>query len=80
MSVFQYFSSNGYGLYSTDFIMKHGAKTRQQIAEEYGISSKTLSRWIKKEKMKIESGLLTPDEQKIIYQKFGIPLIDNNTV
>lgn len=49
------------------------AKTRQQIAEEYGVSSKTLSRWLKNEGVKLPSGLIKPKWQKIIYQRFGIP-------
>lgn len=53
--------------------MEIQAKSRQQIADEYGISTKTLSRWIQKERIIISNGLLTPKEQSVIYEKFGNP-------
>ncbi len=53
--------------------MVQKAKTRQQIADEYGISVKTLSRWIRKRNLPIKNGLLTPIEQEIIYEAFGLP-------
>lgn len=55
--------------------MKKRAKSRQEVANEYGISSKTLSRWLKKEGLGISNGLLTPKEQALIYATFGPPEI-----
>lgn len=49
------------------------AKTRQQIADEYGIHRKTLYRWLKKASIKLGRGLVTPAEQALIYQTFGKP-------
>jgi hypothetical protein len=49
------------------------AKTRQEVAREYGISVKTLNRWIKKENLKISPGLIYPNQVRIIYETFGIP-------
>ncbi len=49
------------------------AKTRQQIADEYGISRKTLSRWLKKAEIEVEGYLLSPKDQQMIYQVFGDP-------
>lgn len=49
------------------------AKTRQQIANEYGISRKTLYNWLKREKIILKSRLVTPQEQTKIYGKFGNP-------
>ncbi|WP_192348904.1 hypothetical protein [Algoriphagus sp. Y33] len=60
--------------------MVQKAKTRQQIANEYGISAKTLSRWIKNRNLPIDNGLLTPIEQKIIYEALGLPPIANKKV
>jgi len=51
------------------------AKTRQQIADEYGIDRKTLYRWLKKADIQLSSCLVTPAEQELIYQKFGKPEI-----
>lgn len=48
-------------------------KTRQEIAEEYGISRRTFQRWLKKQNIELPAGLLTPREQEIIYQNFGYP-------
>ncbi|MCB0572439.1 MAG: helix-turn-helix domain-containing protein [Phaeodactylibacter sp.] len=48
-------------------------KTRAQIAREFGISRKTLYNWLKEEKLPIKGRLLSPKEQKEIYEKFGAP-------
>lgn len=46
-------------------------KTRQQIAEELGIDRKTLYNKIKQANIQISNGLLTLQEQQLIYQFFG---------
>lgn len=51
--------------------MESLAKSRQEIANELGISTKTLNRWLKKHKIKVSSGLITPKESQLIYQIFG---------
>jgi len=48
-------------------------KTRQQIAQEYGISTRTLRRWLLKSEINLPKRLLGPKEQAIIYEKFGNP-------
>lgn len=53
--------------------MSHKAKTRIEIAAEYGISRRTLQRWLKKEKIEVSRGLIKPEELKRIYDKFGKP-------
>jgi len=49
------------------------AKSRQEIAEEYGICVRTLSRWFQKNNLSIPKGLLSPKIQELIYQEFGRP-------
>ena len=49
------------------------ARSRNEVAEEYGISVKTLKRWFKKADLIIPSGLIDPLHLKIIYQAFGTP-------
>ncbi len=50
------------------------AKTRQQIANEYGIDRKTLYRWLKTAGIQLSRRrLVTPAEQELIHQKFGKP-------
>ena len=49
------------------------AKTKQQIADEYGICIKTLNKWLKEEKIRINRGLINPKNQEMIYKKFGAP-------
>ena len=49
------------------------AKLRSEIAGEYGISVKTLNRWIKNTNLVIPHGLIDPFHFKMIYHKFGIP-------
>ena len=48
-------------------------KTRQQIANEYGISTRTLRRWLTQNDITLPSRLLGPKEQELIYQTFGRP-------
>jgi DNA invertase Pin-like site-specific DNA recombinase len=49
------------------------AKTRQEVALEYGISVKTLNRWLQRANIVLPSGLIKPNHLKIIYSIFGIP-------
>ena len=49
------------------------AKTRQQVAEEYGICVKTFNRRLKKAKIQLQSGLIYPCDIRKIYKKFGYP-------
>jgi len=53
--------------------MFYSAKTRTQIAAEYGICPRTLRRWLKREQVNVSSGLLCPKEQARIYQALGTP-------
>ncbi len=53
--------------------MINKVRSRQEIADEYGISTKTLSRWLKKKNLDISSGFVTPKEQNQIYEVFGEP-------
>lgn len=52
---------------------KDATKTREQLAEEYGISRKTLYSWLKNAGIKLKKRLLTPKEQETIYNTFGNP-------
>jgi len=49
------------------------AKTRQEIANEYAISVRTLNRWIKRANLCIPKGLVDPYHLTIIYKTFGVP-------
>ena len=48
-------------------------KTRKEIAEELGISTRTLRRWLKQKGIELPRTLLGPKEQKIIYDAVGKP-------
>ena len=48
-------------------------KTRQQIADEFGIHRKTLGRMLKRANMFLPSGNISPKEQQRIYEHFGTP-------
>ena len=52
---------------------KNAARTKQQLADEYGVCWKTFDKWLKKYKIKIDRGLITPKDQEKIYTKLGIP-------
>jgi hypothetical protein len=58
------------------------SKTRKEIAIEYGISTRTLQRWLKKSEINIPPGLIKPIHQRSIYSTFGIPgsYSDNSTI
>lgn len=49
------------------------AKSKQQIASEYGICTKTLSKWLREENIALKRGLINPKQQLQIYRKFGFP-------
>ncbi len=49
------------------------AKSKQQIANEFGICTKTLNKWLMQEKIILKRGLINPKNQNIIYKKLGVP-------
>jgi hypothetical protein len=49
------------------------AKTREEVAFEYGIRARTLYRWLKKANILLPKGLIKPYHLKIIYNRFGVP-------
>lgn len=67
-------------LFSFKMIMESkNAKSKQQIANEYGICTKTLTKWLKEEKILLKRGLINPKRQEIIYKRLGFPNIPNNS-
>lgn len=52
-----------------------GVKTRQQMADEYGVCRKTFNKFLKKKNIKLERGLISPKDQENIYEKLGVPNI-----
>jgi len=48
-------------------------KTRQQIAEEYGIHRSTLDRKLKKLNIQLPRGTIMPKDIKRIYEALGWP-------
>ena len=49
------------------------AKTRQQIALEYGICTKTFNKWLKNADIKLPIGSITPYFQELINKNLGSP-------
>ncbi len=49
------------------------SKTRERIAAEYGICVKTLNKWLKSVGLEIPRGMICPQSQIKIYEKFGFP-------
>ena len=49
------------------------AKTRKELADEYGFSPRTFRRKLKASNLKIPKGLITPKDLQRIYQTFGTP-------
>jgi hypothetical protein len=50
-----------------------GVKTKQQMADEYGVCRKTFNKLLNRKQIKLDKGLIYPKEQVIIYKKLGIP-------
>jgi hypothetical protein len=48
-------------------------KTKQQMADEYGICIKTFSRLLKLKRIKLDRGLICPKDQQLIYEELGFP-------
>lgn len=49
------------------------AKSKQQIAAEYGICTKTLTKWLKDENIILKRGLIRPNQLLLIYNTIGFP-------
>ncbi len=54
-------------------ILEPKTKTRLQIAEEYGITPKTLRNRLKKENCNLPKGFLCPKAVEKIYETLGHP-------
>jgi hypothetical protein len=52
-------------------------KTRQMIAKELSISRKTLEKKLQKAGIELPPGLISPKNQQIIYDFFGIPITNS---
>lgn len=50
-----------------------GVKTRQQMAEEYGVCRKTFNKLLLKKNVKLGRGVIPPKDQILIYNKLGVP-------
>jgi hypothetical protein len=50
-----------------------GVKTKQQMADEYGVCRKTFNRLLRKKRIKLDRGLISPKDQLTIYEKLGVP-------
>jgi len=56
-----------------------GVKTRQQMADEYGVCRKTFNKLLRKKQIKIDRGLISPKDQSTIYKKLGFPDVLKNS-
>jgi hypothetical protein len=52
-----------------------GVKTKQQMADEYGVCRKTFNKLLSKKNIKLERGVISPKNQINIYNKLGPPTI-----
>jgi hypothetical protein len=50
-----------------------GVKSKQQMADEYGVCRKTFNKLLINEHIKLKRGVISPREQKNIYNKLGTP-------
>jgi len=55
-----------------------GVKTKQQMADEYGICRKTFNKLLLRKNIRLERGLISPKDQLAIYNELGIPAILEN--
>lgn len=54
-----------------------GVKTKQQMADEYGVCRKTFNKLLLKKHIKLDRGLILPKDQMIIYNKLGEPVVNS---
>jgi hypothetical protein len=54
-----------------------GVKTKQQMADEYGVCRKTFIKLLQKKNIILDNGLIYPKDQSIIYNELGRPEIQN---
>jgi hypothetical protein len=57
--------------------MNNSAKTRKQMAFNYGISSRTFNKWLRAENIELNPGLISPKLQMEILTKLGEPKNNN---
>jgi hypothetical protein len=50
-----------------------GVKTKQQMADEYGVCRKTFIKLLTEQNIKLRRILISPREQLTIYKKLGLP-------
>jgi hypothetical protein len=50
-----------------------GVKTKQQMADEYGVCTKTFNKRLLKNQIVLTRGLIYPKDQLNIYDKLGVP-------
>jgi hypothetical protein len=50
-----------------------GVKTKQQMADEYGVCRKTFNKLLRKKRIRLDRGLISPKDQLNIYDKLGSP-------
>ena len=50
-----------------------GVKSKQQMADEYGVCRKTFNKLLLKKKIRLDRGLISPKDQMLIYYKLGKP-------
>ena len=50
-----------------------GVKTKQQMADEYGVCRKTFNKLLQKKQIKLDRGLISPKDKMNIYSELGPP-------
>lgn len=50
-----------------------GVKTKQQMADEYGVCRKTFNKLLQKKQIRLDRGLIFPKDQINIYSELGPP-------
>lgn len=58
--------------------IRRNTATRQQLADDYGVSTRTINKWIDKAGISIgKRELLWPNKLQEFYNKIGVPFIEN---
>ncbi len=53
-------------------------KTRNEMAQEYGVDRKTFRNMLARFQIELPKGLISPDDQKKIFEKLGEPNLLND--
>lgn len=60
--------------------LRRNTATKQQLANDYEVSVKTISKWMRLAKLEFAGGILYPAQLREFYEKIGAPMVEKKEV